>query len=246
MPRMVDKQRTLARPTLLIAMIALALTAMLAPTVGAVGERAVAELYSSDGELVGLAFFEQVSESTVRITGPVEGLSSGPHGVHIHETGTCEPPDFTSAGGHFNPTGAEHGLQNPNGPHAGDLPNLNAPGDGRTWLEYDTDRISLTDGPASLFDEDGSAIVIHAGEDDQQTNPSGASGDRVVCGEIRQAESTETAPPNDADNGDMATSEQGESGSTESAGSGLALGLPEVAILALVGVGLFFLARIVL
>jgi len=246
MTRMVDSWQSTASRVLLSTMVALALTALLAPTVGAVGERAVAELYNSDNELVGLAFFEQVSESTVRITGPVEGLSSGPHGVHIHETGTCEPPDFTSAGGHFNPRGAEHGLDNPNGPHAGDLPNLNAPGDGRTWLEYDTDRISLTEGPASLFDEDGSAIVIHAGEDDQQTDPSGASGDRVVCGEIRQAESVESPPSDGSEDGDLATSERGESGSSESTGSGLALGVPELAILALVGVGLFFLARIVL
>ncbi|MFB6286198.1 MAG: superoxide dismutase family protein [Candidatus Bipolaricaulia bacterium] len=246
MTRMVDSWQSTARCVLLSAMVALALTAMLAPTVGAVGERAVAELYNSDNELVGLAFFEQVSESTVRITGPVEGLSSGPHGVHIHETGTCEPPDFTSAGGHFNPTGAEHGLDNPNGPHAGDLPNLNAPGDGRTWLEYETDRISLTEGPASLFDEDGSAIVIHAGKDDQQTNPSGASGDRVACGEIRQAESVKSPPSGGSEDGDKTTSERGESGSSESAASGLALGIPELAVVALVGVGLFFLARIVL
>ncbi len=225
------------------AILALATTAMLAPTASAVGERAVGELHNADGQLVGLAFFEQISESTVRITGPVEGLSSGPHGVHIHETATCEPPDFASAGGHFNPTGTEHGLENPNGPHAGDLPNMNAPEDGRAWLEFETDRIALTEGPTSLFDEDGSAIVIHAGEDDQRSNPSGNSGDRVVCGEIRQAESTGSPP---SGNGDAPRSEQQPSATMESGGSGLALGLPEVIVLALVGVGLFLLARIVL
>lgn len=226
--------------------VGLALAAMLAPNASAIGERAVAELYNSNGELVGLAFFEQVSEATVRITGPVEGMSPGPHGVHIHETGTCELPDFTSAGGHFNPSGTEHGLANPNGPHAGDLLNMEVAEGEEAWLEFETDRISLTDGPTSLFDEDGSAIVVHAGEDDQQTNPSGDSGDRVVCGEIRRAESVESAPPSGNGDGETATSEQAPSNSSESEGSGFSLGLPEAIILGLVGVGLFVLARIVL
>jgi len=244
MQRVFPIGRTKTGMAALGAILALAITALLAPTAGAVGERAVAELYDADGQLVGLAFFEQISESTVRITGPVEGLSSGRHGVHIHETGTCEPPGFASAGGHFNPTGTAHGLENPNGPHAGDLPNMTAPEDGRAWLEFETDRISLTDGATSLFDEDGSAIVIHAGEDDQRTDPSGNSGDRVVCGEIRRAESVDSAPP--SGNDDAPTSERQPSSSTESTGSGFSLGLPEAIILALVGVGLFFLARIVL
>ena len=222
--------------------LALTLTVMLAPTAQAVGERAVAELYDSEGQLVGLAFFEQISESTVRITGPVEGLEPGPHGVHIHETGTCEPPDFTSAGGHFNPTGAAHGLENPDGPHAGDLPNLSVPEDGRAWLEFETDRISLIDGPTSLFDADGSAIVIHAGEDDQRTDPSGDSGARVVCGEITRAESVDSMPPS---GDDQATATERPSESPQSSGLP-SLGLPELLILVLVGIGLFFLVRIVL
>lgn len=224
------------------AILALTLTAMLAPTAQAVGERAVAELYNAENQLVGLAFFEQISQSTVRITGPVEGLSRGPHGVHIHETGTCEPPDFTSAGGHVNPTGAAHGLEDPDGPHAGDLRNLSVPEDGRAWLEFETDRISLTDGPTSLFDADGSAIVIHAGADDQRTDPSGDSGARVVCGEITRAESVESMPPGDDDRATVSEQQPSESQS-----SGFpSLGLAEVIILALVGVGLFFLLRIVL
>ena len=226
--------------------MALALVLVLAPSADAVGERAVAELYDSEGQLVGLAFFEQISQSTVRITGPVEGLEPGPHGVHIHETGTCEPPDFTSAGGHFNPTGAAHGLANPDGPHAGDLPNLTVGQDGTAWLEYETDRLSLTDGPNSLFDDDGSAIVIHAGEDDQRTDPSGASGARAVCGEITRAESTGETPPSDG--GDPTVSERGQSTSSgsESAGFTNLLGLPELVILALVGIGLVFLVRMIL
>ena len=229
-------------PTLVMAVIlALTLTVMLAPTAQAVGERAVAELYDSEGQLVGLAFFEQISQSTVRITGPVEGLEPGPHGVHIHETGTCEPPDFTSAGGHFNPTGTAHGLENPNGPHAGDLPNLSVPEDGRAWLEFETDRISLTDGPMSLFDADGSAIVIHTGADDQRTDPSGDSGARVVCGEITRAESVESMPPS---GDDQATVTERPSESPQSSGFP-SLGLPEVIILALVGIGLVFLVRMI-
>jgi Cu-Zn family superoxide dismutase len=96
----------------------------------------------------------------------------------------CEPPAFTSAGGHVNPGGRQHGLQNPRGPHAGDLPNIRIEADGSGRLESLNDRITLGAGPTSLFDGDGSALVIHAAADDLQTDPTGNSGGRLACGVI--------------------------------------------------------------
>lgn len=161
----------------------------------AVGELAIAELYDAQGELVGLAFLAQETAQTVRVTIQVEGLAPGRHGVHIHEIGRCEPPDFASAGGHFNPSGQPHGLENPEGPHAGDLPNLTVAEDGTGWLEAETRWVSLTPGPTSLFDADGSALVIHTDPDDQRTDPSGSSGARIACGVLERIEETAVEPP---------------------------------------------------
>ena len=107
-----------------------------------------------------------------------EGIPQGQHGVHIHTTGTCEAPNFESAGGHWNPTNQQHGLDDPAGQHAGDMPNLEIEEDGRGTLEY-TLRGGTFDG---LLDEDGSAFIIHSTADDQVTDPSGNSGDRIACG----------------------------------------------------------------
>ena len=104
--------------------------------------------------------------------------------MHVHTVGKCDAPDFTSAGGHFNPTAKKHGLLNPDGPHAGDLPEISVPSSGSGTLETTTNRISLTAGATSLFDADGSAFVIHGGHDDQVTDPTGNSGARLACGVI--------------------------------------------------------------
>jgi Cu-Zn family superoxide dismutase len=108
----------------------------------------------------------------------------GPHGLHIHEVARCEEPRITTAGGHFNPEKKQHGTQNPAGPHAGDLPNITIGPDGNGRLETVESRIRLSGGPLSLFDADGSAIVIHAAPDDYTTDPTGNSGDRIACGVI--------------------------------------------------------------
>ena len=107
------------------------------------------------------------------------------HGLHIHTVGACTP-DFAAVGGHFNPTTAQHGLDNPNGPHAGDLPNLEIDADGNGTYEATTTLVTLDQGDNSLFDSDGSALVIHAAPDDLVTDPSGNSGDRIACGVIEQ------------------------------------------------------------
>ena len=112
-------------------------------------------------------------------------LPEGPHGFHFHEVGNCEVPDFESAGGHFNPTEADHGLEQDNGPHAGDLPNLEVGEDGIVDEEFVAEHVTLKTGEVnSLLQEGGTALVIHAEADDGTTQPSGNSGDRIVCGVI--------------------------------------------------------------
>jgi Cu-Zn family superoxide dismutase len=114
----------------------------------------------------------------------VKGLTPGLHAVHIHAVGKCEGPAFTTAGGHFNPTQKKHGLKSAEGAHAGDMPNMYVAKDGSGRFEVLSDAITLKSGERSVFDADGSAIVIHAGADDDMTDPSGNSGDRIACGVI--------------------------------------------------------------
>jgi Cu-Zn family superoxide dismutase len=121
----------------------------------------------------------------VRIAGTLTGLPAGPHGIHFHQVGRCEAPGFTSAGPHLNPVGALHGLENPLGPHSGDLPNVTVGADGRAVVDLVSTRVTLDDtGPADLLAGDGTALVIHANADDQRTDPSGNSGDRIACGVV--------------------------------------------------------------
>ena len=145
---------------------------------------AAAELIDGKANPVGTAQLNQL-EQGVQIVVAVSGLPAGKHALHIHETGECEPP-FESAGGHFNPTGAEHGWDNPAGPHAGDLPNIYV-GEGAVQVEYITHRVTLEDGETSLFDDDGSAIVIHEGQDDYLSEPAGDAGNRLACGVIEKS-----------------------------------------------------------
>jgi superoxide dismutase, Cu-Zn family len=150
---------------------------------------ASAELRNAAGESVGEARLTENAAGPVELTVQVHGMSPGLHGIHFHAAGRCEGPDFESAGAHYSPPpndGAKHGLSNPDGPHSGDLPNLEVNADGSGRLYATTDRVTLgPDGP-TLFDADGSALVIHAMEDDQQTDPSGDSGDRLACGTVEK------------------------------------------------------------
>ncbi|MGH7279535.1 MAG: superoxide dismutase family protein [Candidatus Rokuibacteriota bacterium] len=147
------------------------------------GATATAELVGSDGAPVGTATLTEVSDG-VRIVMEVRSIAPGPHGVHIHDVGRCDRPGFTSAGGHFNPGSKEHGILNPKGAHAGDLPNVTVAADGTGRLETLTNRVTLGSGPTSIFDADGSALVVHAGPDDFRTDPTGNSGNRIACGAI--------------------------------------------------------------
>jgi len=147
------------------------------------GETGSVQVKNGQGQTDGTATLTQLSNG-VRVILDARGLPPGEKGVHVHEVGRCEGPAFTSAGGHFNPDKKQHGLQNPGGPHAGDLPNITIGSDGTGRLETLTDRISLSAGAKSVFDADGSAIVIHAAPDDFKTDPTGNSGARIACGVI--------------------------------------------------------------
>ena len=159
---------------------------------------ATAELQDNEGNPAGTAEFVETPqgvEITANVTG---GVEPGVHGLHIHETGDLSSSDFESAGDHFNPTDAEHGFDNPNGPHAGDLENITIEEDGTATYQTTNDRITLSEGPNSILDEDGSALVLHEMTDDYRTNDDpqtgpGTSGDRAVAGVV-EASSSQSLP----------------------------------------------------
>jgi Cu-Zn family superoxide dismutase len=144
---------------------------------------ASAILKDTNGTEVGQARFTEDDNGLVRIEVYVKGISPGSHGIHIHEAGNCSPP-FASAGSHYNPLGKHHGLKNPEGAHAGDLPEILVNETGEGYLSTTTGRVTLSPGPTTIFDSDGSALVIHARPDDQMTDPAGNSGERIACGVI--------------------------------------------------------------
>lgn len=144
-----------------------------------------ADIVNAQGQKIGTAIFSPV-DGGVKIDVDVAQLPSGSHGVHIHAVGKCEGPDFKSAGGHFNLSAKEHGKDNPKGPHAGDLTNIEVEADGHAKASLSDSLVTLGDGPSSLFHDGGSALVIHEKVDDYKTDPSGNSGARIACGVIRK------------------------------------------------------------
>ncbi len=157
-------------------------------TPSGVSEVAEAMLLDANGAAHGSVVISQGSDG-LNLTVNANGLEPGEHGAHIHAVGSCEAPDFKSAGGHWNPTGKEHGLDNPEGSHFGDFVNLVIADSGQGSLRATIPNATLRDGPNALLDDDGAAFVIHAGRDDQMTDPAGDAGDRVACGvlEIRSS-----------------------------------------------------------
>ena len=145
-------------------------------------------MYNAGGSLIGTGDIWQDKNSVVHVDIATISLPAGTHGIHFHEVGKCEAglaTAFSTAGAHYNPMGMEHGLQNPKGPHAGDIPNIVIPAGGVGAVSFTTNRVTLTPGPTTLYDADGSSLVIHANADDQVTNPSGNSGGRIACGVVR-------------------------------------------------------------
>ena len=159
--------------------------ALVLPAMAQEAGTAMATFIDAAGTEVGSVTLTQGGDG-VTISGMLEGMTPGEHGFHFHETGDCDGASkFESAGKHFNPTAHKHGMENPEGPHAGDLPNVTADDTGMVMVELTSDTISLDEGdPAYVFDADGTALVIHAAADDNVTDPSGNSGDRVACAVI--------------------------------------------------------------
>lgn len=144
-----------------------------------------ATLRDAAGSVVGSAVFLQEDDG-VRILLDLKGVKPGTKAVHIHEARRCDPPSFDSAGAHFNPKKAEHGAENPRGPHAGDLPNITVEPTGRGHLEVTNPRVTLRSGPESLLDGGGASLIVHEGPDDMRTDPGGNSGRRIACGVIER------------------------------------------------------------
>ena len=146
---------------------------------------ATARFINVDGEDIGTVTLTQTAGGVV-IEGLVEGIPEGEHGFHLHEAGTCDAAGgFESAGGHFNPTGSEHGFENEDGPHAGDMRNQMADANGQMALNVTNAMVSLTAGAQdNPLDDDGSAVMIHSGPDDYLTDPGGDAGDRIACAVI--------------------------------------------------------------
>jgi Cu-Zn family superoxide dismutase len=147
-------------------------------------QTAKAALKNADGKDVGAADLTQTPHGVlVRLS--VKGLPPGEHAFHIHGVGKCEPP-FTTAGGHFNPGGKKHGVLAADGPHAGDMPNLHIPASGDLTIEVLNTLVTLEKGkPNSLFQTNGTALIIHAGKDDYKTDPTGDAGGRIACGMVQ-------------------------------------------------------------
>lgn len=147
----------------------------------AASETVRAELRDAGGQPVASATASQDGDR-LRVRVQATGLPPGVHGVHVHAVGRCDPPDFASAGPHWNPAGRQHGSLNPQGPHMGDMPNLTVGADGRGTLEFEIPAGRVRDGAQALLDADGAALVVHASPDDYRTDPSGNSGARIACG----------------------------------------------------------------
>ena len=166
-------------------LVATAGVAAFSLSVQAQSPTAKASLKDATGKDVGAVQLVQTPHG-VLLRMSLKGVAPGEHAFHVHAVGKCEAP-FTSAGGHFNPASKKHGMEAAEGSHAGDMPNLYIPANGELKIDVANHMISLIKGqPNSVFDADGSAIIIHAGADDYKTDPTGNAGDRIVCGVITE------------------------------------------------------------
>lgn len=156
------------------------------PDNAAAEEEVLVSMQDTEGNVVATATLTE-DDAGVHILLEAENLPPGTKGFHIHENAACEAPDFESAGGHYNPTDANHGFDDPEGPHAGDLPNIEVQEDGTANETVTADTVTLDqDGENSLYADGGTALVIHSDEDDYVSQPAGDAGDRIACGVISE------------------------------------------------------------
>lgn len=149
----------------------------------AVPKKVMVELHDGMGNSIGTAELS-AAPNGVNINLNVKNLTAGEHAIHVHQNAKCEGPAFTTAGPHFNPEMKQHGLQNPLGPHAGDMPNFIADAKGMSKSKVLAPGVTLGDDSHSVFSNGGTALVIHAKPDDMKTDPAGNAGDRIACGVI--------------------------------------------------------------
>lgn len=164
----------------ILATVAAAAIVTIAQTAPVQAAEAVAELQNQDGQPVGEVTLRETPNGTL-LHARLQDLPPGAHAFHIHETGVCEG-DFTSAGGHYNPEDVSHGIENPDGMHAGDMPNVHVPDTGSLEIEVLNHQVSVEQ---LLAEEGGTSIVIHDGADDYASDPAGDAGPRIACGVIQ-------------------------------------------------------------
>jgi Cu-Zn family superoxide dismutase len=144
-------------------------------------------MYDTDEEPIGTAVLSEADDG-LTIALEAEGLEPGEHGMHIHDAGLCQGPNFETAGDHFNPTDASHGFDHEDGPHAGDLENIEVAEDGTVSTEVPADNVTILDEDVetSLLTDSGTSLIIHEDPDDYVSQPSGDAGDPIACGVITE------------------------------------------------------------
>jgi Cu-Zn family superoxide dismutase len=179
-----QSKRTIPAALLFFAVAATLVAVPAALAKGDKGPKAVVHLKNANGKDVGTATLTPAAKG-VNIKLDVKDLTPGEHAIHVHQNPTCQGPAFTSAGGHLNPDNKKHGLQNPDGPHAGDMPDFNVDANGKAKTTVVAPGVTMGTDPRSVFTGNGTALVIHAKADDQKSDPATA-GDRVACGVIQK------------------------------------------------------------